>query len=175
MTMQGFKYTLSWSNDFTEVDNAPTDFTDRSARTKASVTLDPKLKAQRDSKDSDYYFVPDTVIVNVKAVKAESWVVKELKSDNLLKHEQLHYNISALGGRDLERKILALRDPSGPALMKKKVDLGTEIQALIDKVNHEYDKGLQGTNHGAKDAEQAKWEIHISNLMNNKDAELKAL
>ena len=175
MTMQGFKYTLSWSADFTEVDNAPEEFSDRSARTKASVTLNQAMVARRDSKDSDYYFVPDTVIVTVKAVKTDSWVVKDLKSDKLLKHEQLHYNISALGGRDLERKLKALRDPVGQELMKKKEALGKEIQDLIDKVNKAYDDSVKGTNHGKKDTEQSNWEIHINNLMNNSDAELKEL
>ena len=90
MTMQGFKYTLSWGTDFTEVDNAPEGFSDRSARTKATAMLDPKLTAKRDAGGTDYYFAPSTVIVNVKAVKTESWVVKDLKSDKLLKHEQMH-------------------------------------------------------------------------------------
>lgn len=175
MTMQGFRYTLSWGTDFTEVDNAPEGFSDRSARTKATAMLDPKLTAKRDAGGTDYYFAPSTVIVNVKAVKTESWVVKDLKSDKLLKHEQMHYNIAALGGRDLERKILALRDPAGAELMRKKEDLGKEIQALIDKVNKEYDDASQGTNHGKKDTEQSKWEIHINDLMNKTDAELKGV
>ena len=173
MTMQGFKYTLSWSTDFTDVDNAPEGFSDRSARTKASVTLNQAMVARRDSKESDYYFAPDTVIVTVKAVQAESWVVKDLKSDKLLKHEQVHYNISALGGRDLERKLKALRDPVGQELINKKVALGKEMQDLIDKVNKAYDDSVKGTNHGKKDTEQSNWEIHINNLMNNSDAELK--
>lgn len=175
MAMQGFKYTLSWSTDFTEVDDAPEGFSDRSARTKASVTLDTKLQAKRDAGGTDYYFAPATVNVIVKAVKTESWVVKSLKSNSLLNHEQLHYNISALGGRDLERKILALRDPSGQELMNKKAALGTEIQNLIDKVNKEYDSGINGTNHGGKATEQAKWELHITNLMGKSDGELTAI
>lgn len=175
MAMQGFKYTLSWSTDFTEVDSAPEGFSDRSARTKASVTLDPNMQARRDAGKTDYYFAPATVIVIIKAVKAESWVVKDLKSDKLLKHEQMHYNISAVGGRDLERKLLILKDPSGPELIKKKEALGKEIQDLIDKVNKAYDDSVKGTNHGKKDTEQSNWEIHINNLMNKSDAELKEL
>jgi hypothetical protein len=175
MAITGFKYTLGWSTDFTELDNAPAGFSDRSARTKASVTLDPGLQAVRDSKESEYYFKPSTVTVIVKAAVAESWVVKDLKSDKLLKHEQIHYNISALGGRDLERKILTLRDKSGQELMNKKAALGKEIQDLIDSVNKDYDGGLQGTNHGKKDTEQAKWELHINGLMNQPNAELKSL
>jgi hypothetical protein len=57
--------------------------------------------------------------------------------------------------------------------MKKKEDLGKEIQALIDKVNKAYDDDVKGTNHGKKDTEQSNWEIHINNLMNKSDAELK--
>ena len=175
MAMQGMKYTLSWSTDFTDVDNAPEGFSNRSARTKADVTLDPKMIATRDSKDSDYYFKPDTVKVIIKMDKTNSWVVKDLKSDPLLKHEQMHYNISALGGRDLERKLLALRDKSGQELMNKKAALGTEIQNLINSVNKDYDEGVSGTDHGKKAAEQSKWELHITNLMGKPDGELKTI
>jgi hypothetical protein len=175
MAVQGFRYTLNWDNDFNSVDNAPAGFADRSARTKASVTLDAKLQARRDSKETDFYFAPSTVIVNIKAVKAESWVLKEQKSDKLLKHEQLHYNISALGGRDLERKILELRDADFKKLLAKKDELGKEIQTLIDKTNKDYDSELLGTNHGQKDAEQSKWELHLSGLMNDPAGELKSV
>lgn len=175
MAITGFTYTLSWANDFTEVDNAPAGFTDRSARTKALVTLDPKMIAKRDSKDSDYYFKPDTVNVIIKTDKPNSWVVKDLKSDKLLAHEQFHYNIAALAGRDLERKILALTNKDGNELMKAKAELGNAVQNEIDKINKEYDTGLQGTDHGKKDAEQAKWELHIKGLMNKSDAELKGI
>ncbi len=175
MSVQGFRYILSWETDFNSVDNAPAGFSDRSARTKASVSLDNGLQARRDSKDTDYYFAPSTVIVNIKAVKAESWVLSDKKSDKLLKHEQMHYNISALGGRDLERKILELRDADGKKLLAKKDELGKEIQTLIDKINKDYDGELLGTNHGQKDAEQSKWELHLTNLMNDPKGELKSV
>lgn len=175
MAVQGMKYTLSWNTDFTEVENAPAGFSNRSARTKADVTLDPQMIAKRDSKDSDYYFKPDTVKVIIKMDKTSSWVVKDLNSDPLLKHEQIHYNISALGGRDLERKLLALRDPSGQELMKKKDELGKDIQTLINSVNKDYDEGVSGTDHGKKAAEQSKWELHITNLIGKPDGELKTI
>lgn len=175
MAVQGFKYTLSWDTDFNGVDNAPAGFSDRSARTKASVTLDPAMQARRDKKDTDYYFVPATVNVSVKAVKAESWVLNDKKTDKLLKHEQIHYNISALGGRDLERKVLALRDADGKKLLEKKADLGKEVQDLIDTINKDYDAELHGTHHGQKDTEQSKWELHIASLMNDPAGELKGI
>ena len=53
--------------------------------------------------------------------------------------------------------------------------LQRKTQDLIEKVNKDYDEGMQGTNHGEKDAEQAKWEMHITSLMNKEDAELKGL
>ena len=175
MAVQGFKYTLNWDNDFNTVETAPAGFTDRSARTKAAANLDLKLTARRDAGEKEYYFAPDTVNVIVKVAKAESWVVGDKKSDKLLKHEQLHYNISALGGRDLERKILELRDTDGKKLIAKKNTLGTEIQTLIDKINKDYDAENLGTNHGLKDAQQSNWELHINNLMNDTAAELKGI
>lgn len=175
MAVQGFNYKLTWTNDFTEVDNAPAGFTNRSARTKADVTLDPKMIATRDSKDSDYYFKPDTVKVIIKTDKTNSWVVKDLKSDKLLAHEQLHYNIAALAARDLERKLLALRHKEGAKLIQEKDALGKAVQAEIDKINKDYDEGVHGTDHGKKDTEQAKWELHINAIMNKTDGELKTI
>ena len=175
MAVQGFKYTLSWDNDFTTVETAPAGFTDRFARTKAAVDLDSKLSARRDAGEKEYYFSPDTVNVIVRAVKVESWVVGDKKSDKLLKHEQLHYNISALAGRDLERKVLALRDTDGKKLIAKKNTLGAETKTLIDKINKDYDEENLGTNHGLKDAQQSNWELHINNLMNDSAGELKGI
>lgn len=175
MALQGFKYSLSWATDFTEVDSAPANFTNRSARTKADITLDANLKGKKDASTSEYYFDVDTIKVGVKTDKANSWIVKGKQSDSLLKHEQMHYNISALGARDLERKLKALRATSMQDLIKQKSDLGTEIQTLINKVNKDYDDDLLGTSHGTKAAEQSKWELHITNLMNSETAELKSL
>lgn len=173
--MQGFKYTLSWDNDFTGVDNAPAGFSDRSARTKANVTLDPKMIAKRNAGEKEYYFQPDTVVVIVKTDKPNSWAVNDLKTDKLLAHEQLHYNIAALAGRDLERKILALRNTDGKALIAEKEALGKAVQTEIDNINKEYDEGMKGTDHGKKAAEQAKWELHINGLMSKPDGELKGI
>lgn len=175
MAITGFTYTLSWTNDFTEVDEAPEGFKDRDARTKANADLDPGLTGKRDAGKTEYYFDPASVKVVVKASKVESWVVKGQQSTSLLKHEQLHYNITALGGRDLERKILAIRANSREDLQKQKDDTKKEVQDNINKVNKDYDDPTNGTNHGKKAPEQSKWELHITNLMNKPDAELKGI
>ena len=52
--------------------------------------------------------------------KSESWVLKNSKTEKLRKHEQLHYNISALGGRDLERGLKKLTAASPEELVSKR-------------------------------------------------------
>lgn len=109
-------------------------------------------------------------------IKKDSWVLKGEKTDKLLKHEQLHYNISALGGRDLERGLKKLSAESPSELVQKIADFTQEIQSLVDKINEEYDNTkLWGTNHGRIKMHQDAWELHINKLKNDPNGELKSI
>jgi predicted secreted Zn-dependent protease len=88
----------------------------------------------------------------------------------------MHYNISALGGRDLERGLLALSASSTTELITKKEELSAKIQALIDKTNEEYDNRIMwGTDHGRIKLHQDLWEMHLAKLMNDPNGELKSV
>lgn len=174
MALNGFKYKVKWK-DFTPRTSPPPG-EDHYAFTTAKAVTKGELKAYKNSDDGKYYIKSSSVVVEVKMVKSESWVLKDQQTDKLLKHEQLHYNISALGGRDLERGLLALSANSPAELLNKRDELAAKIQSLINKTNKEYDNNiLWGTDHGRLELNQDIWEMYLSKLMNDPNGELKSI
>lgn len=174
MSLHGFNYNVRWSKDFTTRSSPPAGQDDLLAFTvaKAGSTGNP----QAYKKGGKYYIKPSSIKVEIKMVKSESWVLSDSKTDKLKKHEQLHYNISALGGRDLERGLKNLSAGSVEDLLAEREKLTNKIQNLITSINKEYDKKkLWGTDHGRTELHQEFWEIHISKLMNDPNGELKSI
>ena len=93
-----------------------------------------------------------------------SWVVKSTKSVELLAHEQGHYDITGLGGRDMIADI-------GRARASSRSDLANDVKAIIkraqevaDKLTKTYDTD---TDHSRKRDRQQKWEQLIASCMQN--------
>jgi len=97
--------------------------------------------------------------VNIVAVTAESWVVSSKKTDPLLKHEQGHYDITALGTRELYNELLTLTADSTHALGVKIAALKLRYQQKIDTCNTSYDTH---TNHGLITSVQDTWNQKIA-------------
>lgn len=175
MTLIGFNYRINWTRDFITCNTAPLG-ENHSAFTTATANSIGNIQAYKNSNDERYYIKQSSVKVEIKMLKSQSWVLSDKKTDKLLQHEQLHYNISALGGRDLERGLLALNADSVDDLIAKKDELTANIQSLINKVNLEYDnKIMWGTDHGRVDLHQGFWETHIAKLMSDPNGELKSI
>jgi hypothetical protein len=175
LALQGFNYKIKWSKDFTTRSNPPAGKEDLVAFTVATANSVGNPQAHKKD-DGKYYIKPSTLTVQIKMNKSQSWVLSDSKTEKLLKHEQMHYNISALGGRDLERGLLALSANSVEELLRKRDELNAKIQKLIDKTNDEYDnKILWGTDHGRTGLHQEFWEMHLAKLMNDPKGELKSI
>ena len=175
MSLHGFNYQIKWSKDFTTVSSPPAGQEHLAAYTvaKAGSTGNPQAYKKDDGK---YYIQHSSIKVEIKMVKIESWVLSDSKTDKLKKHEQMHYNISALGGRDLERGLKKLSADSVEELLTLRESLNIKIQDLIDQTNKEYDNTvLWGTDHGRIKLHQELWEMHLSKLMNDPNAELKSV
>lgn len=106
----------------------------------------------------------DNVTVAIQFVASKSWVAdwvfKEPKQfqDDLLKHEQGHYDITALMARDLFIDIMQLKAKT----FASKKALDDAIQALgvtynPQPVHKKYDAAGE-TNHSANDAQQKVWD-----------------
>jgi len=167
MALTGLPRALTW-DDFSEVDETP-DGGDELAYTEAKWSL-------------SYGFPPGTgdyklnnIVVSVRILSDKSWVVTEGKTDALLKHEQGHYDITALGARDLHRALPALRAKTEAALRAKVDDLDATTQAAVNAMNDKYDSAAGGTNHGLDAAAQVRWSGKIRGAIANPNATLSSV
>lgn len=176
MSVHGFRHTLSWSQDFTTRTEPPPDKDHLVAFTVAPAGTFGGMEIKYNSDSELYYFRPSKIKVRIKMNKSESWVLKDAKTEKLRKHEQIHYNISALGGRDLERGLKNLTAATPDELIWERDNFTAENQKLVNAINNEYDNTiLWGTDHGRIDMHQEVWELHINKLMNDDNAKLESI
>ncbi len=82
-----------------------------------------------------------------------SWVKPELKSDNLLRHEQLHFDIAELSARKIRKQMdeLVLKSMDDSKKLQKTFEEGLDELAKMQKA---YDKE---TDHGIIEKPQLDW------------------
>lgn len=102
--------------------------------------------------------------VNIITVTEDSWVVSDKKTDLLRKHEQGHYDITALATRELYNKLLLLTANSPNALDVKINTLKGQYQHKIDACNLLYDTQ---TNHFLNTSVQDIWDQKIASAKVN--------
>jgi hypothetical protein len=94
--------------------------------------------------------------------KSKSWTRPEKQTPALLKHEQVHFDISEFFARKL---LVAFNGYSYTD------DYRNEITRIFQQVNSARatmeDKYDEQTDHSRNKAEQAVWELYVSNLLNN--------
>lgn len=102
------------------------------------------------------------VIVAVTMVRSESWVREGAQTASLLEHEQGHYDITALGARDLDRTLAGVT-ASNMANLRAAVNQAiTRHQAEINAVNHQFD---EHTAHGSQAQREQEWIGRIRSAM----------
>ena len=107
----------------------------------------------------------DNVTVTIRLHRNRSWAKKQIINSwptqarqDLLRHEQGHYDITALMGRDLFIDVMALKLQSFSNLSA----LQTAVQTLSQRyaaqpVHIKYDH-VQGTDHGRNAQQQTAWD-----------------
>ncbi len=148
MAFIGLPRAISW-DDFSEVDTAPAGEAE-SAHANAKWSLDWGYKWDKE------YIVGD-VNISARMLADKSWVVKSEKSSALLTHEQGHYDLTALGARDLHRELPKLTSKTEAGLKAAVAALERRIKAEVNAMNERYDGTTDGTNHGADAAAQIRW------------------
>ena len=106
-----------------------------------------------------------------------SWVRPGGQTAELLKHEQLHFDISEIFAREKRKEMAKLAKEKlkgmGATAQAATTDLENKLKARIKKIcdkikkkedamQTKYDKE---TDHGRKAAEQAKWEAKVARLL----------
>lgn len=137
-------YKLKWSDFKGKVDSLSTN--------QAVTTTNIDLNAQN---------LKDSIIVNVPTyfVKYSSWTKKNSGSENLLNHEQLHFDIAELVARKLRQKLTELTYTDVKLAYKS-------IQAIYNdyhgRVWNSYDIYDIETKHGIVIEKQKEWEAKIA-------------
>jgi hypothetical protein len=110
------------------------------------------------------FSLADNVTVSIRLDPGKSWVAdwvfKEAKQfqDDLLKHEQGHYDIGALLARDMFIEIMALKGQT----FGSKALLDAAVNAVVNKhrsqkVHDKYDEKAE-SNHGLNAIQQKAWD-----------------
>jgi len=160
-SLTGRVKTLSWSDFGTPV-SKPAPAPGKTAVAAHTDTAAPITYGWASSGKS--FSLQDNVTVAIQFVAGKSWVADWVFSqpqqfqDDLLKHEQGHYDITALMARDMFIEIMQLKGStfgSKGALDKAVNDIvnAHKFQPVHDK----YDEPTQ-TNHGMNAPEQKAWD-----------------
>jgi len=104
--------------------------------------------------------------------RSESWVVRGQQSADLLRHEQGHYDITALGAREVHDRSSTLTSAQCPEINREVQQIEGDVQTRINQANRRYDTQ---TNHGANATVQQRWNTSIRNAMNKNNGTLADL
>jgi len=105
----------------------------------------------------------DNVVLTITMNSQKSWKRQAQPSNDLLKHEQGHYDIVALIARDLFIEIMQLKPKTyanGPAALADLRPILTKFGGKVQKISDIYDSAQQ-TNHGGNAPQQLAWNAMI--------------
>ena len=151
MAINGFVRGLSW-DDF----QGPEGTGDEAAFTKA------RFDVNWASTPSGSGLGLTNVIVAVTMVRSESWVREGAQTASLLEHEQGHYDITALGARDLDRTLAGVTASNMANLRQAVNNAIARHQREINSVNHQFD---EATAHGTNAQREQEWIGRIRSAM----------
>ena len=151
MALSGFNHNVGW-HEFREVRQRPRGARE-DARIRAEYPYTYRVQRQRDGGCR-----VASVRMRLGVVRSRSWAVRGRKTAALLRHEQGHYNITALGARELYNQLTALTVARCRNLRGAARRLERQIQARVDRANRRYDTQ---TAHGTNATVQQTWETSI--------------
>lgn len=110
----------------------------------------------------------DNVTVTIKLLRGQSWAKKQRINGwpqqaqaDLLRHEQGHYDITALMGRDMFIELMALKTQTFRTLQALQSAVSAIAQRYRPQAVHtKYDSNPE-TDHGRNAAEQRAWDGYI--------------
>jgi hypothetical protein len=165
MGVTGWPRSLAWT-EFLEISSRPAGVTENA---QVHVTTDLPSSGIRIVRDGTSLKIPDiSVPLRVISGRDDSWVVSGTKTDDLLSHEQGHFDIAGLVAWELYRAILAIRASSGAEMQRLLNEAvaraGSKLERLSgsDTVTGKYDTE---TNHALNATEQKRWKDLIRDCM----------
>ena len=165
MAIEGFNHKIKWE-EFRVVDATPEEMDFVLAKIEVYTEQFSYKLGQSDTGN----FVA-SINVSIGIDKQLSWVLEGFQTDELLEHEQGHYDITSLGVRDLYNSILGLKG-SRSAILRSAKNLEIKFQRQIDFFNQQYD--LQ-THNGLNSSKMKEWVQNIQAIKKTKQGHLSEL
>ncbi len=162
MALSGFNHSVRW-DEFRTVNQRPAG-TPEDAHIRTNYTSNFSM---RQTGEGDCEVTSATVSIRID--RAATWVVRGRTSPDLLRHEQGHYNITALGARDYYNQLLTITSDHCSNINGQAQTLRQQIQAQIDETDIRYDSR---TNHGTNESAQRTWDSQIRSSMLNPNGTL---
>ncbi len=153
MSLPNFDHPVDWS-DFTPRDARPRN---ESEDAHFAVTFDTNYSYT--SEDGEYKMT--NIVVPMVMNKRASWVVRAQQSETLRRHEQGHFDITAIGAREIHDRMQFITASSAGGLRTELSRLAREVQTIINDTNIRYD---DETDHGTIVSKQNAWESNIAKV-----------
>ena len=165
MALNGFNHNLRW-NEFREVNQRPPNVSEDA---EIFISFQPQFSYRSQPNQACRV---TTVNTNLSVNRSNSWVVKGRQSAQLLNHELGHYNITALGAREIHKRLSEITADQCSDIQTEANRIQREVQTKINQANIRYDRQ---TNHGANSAVQTRWDNSINSAKQNINGTLDSL
>jgi len=157
---------LTW-NDFTKLKQSPAPgSTAEVAQTATDIV--PSGIATEPIVGSSSVRLKDTIEVRIEFKPKESWVFNwvftqpQSYQDDLLNHENGHYKIAALIGRDFFLALMKLKANAYANTAALRADIDRVKKAIAEKAQPAQDKYDDDTKNGTDSRQQTLWDGYIS-------------
>jgi Bacterial protein of unknown function (DUF922) len=157
---------LTW-NDFAKLNQSPAPgSTAEVAQTATDIV--PSGIATEPIVGSSSVRLKDTIEVRIEFKPKESWVFKwvftqqQSYQDDLLNHENGHYKIAALIGRDFFLALMKLKANTYANAAALRGDIDRAKKAIAEKAQPAQDKYDDDTKNGTDSGQQTLWDGYIS-------------
>ncbi len=150
--LTGWPRQITWDG-FPAVSSRPAGV-DEDAQIHAEVVNPENVSATRE----DGRWRLSAFTVRIRIIRDDSWVVTSQKTANLLAHEQGHFDITGLMGRDCAADLAALRARSADELQGEVNRILAHYRQWAQRLNDQYD---DETNHSRNREAQQRWEGRI--------------
>lgn len=100
-------------------------------------------------------------IIRAEFEKQNSWYIPKYKANDVLQHEQLHFDITEVYARKLQYKIDTMKNPCDKSAVVSVYQINEkEFMAFTKKYDIE-------TSHGVNKQKQAEWELMVQAMLVN--------
>jgi len=160
LVVSGWPRALTW-DDFPDLDSRPADADgNENAQIHCEINQPERVTVSREGGQRRV----GSLTVTIGVVRADNWVVRSAKTPELLSHEQGHYDLTGLMGRDMGNEILAVRAGTLENLQQQVTDIIARYRQRARDLNARYDTETGG---GRNRDAQGRWDERIRSSIAN--------